>query len=112
MNMLRRNPGGAPPKGGQKAAQTPARSARPNRTSRASASPLSAPTAVGRRVTSGVGKFLFDTRAELKKVVWPTREQVVNLTLLVIGVSIAVGAFIGGVDALLQRIFQLLLGGA
>jgi preprotein translocase subunit SecE len=109
--MLRRNPVAAPSKGGQKPASSPAR---PSRSGRAapSASPLGVGTAFGRQVTSGLGKFLYDTRAELKKVVWPTREQAMNLTALVIGVSIVVGAFIGGVDALLQQIFQILLHGA
>src|SRR5579884_159282 len=112
MRMLRRAPQGTPPKSGQKAAQPPARSARPSRTSRASGSPLAAGRSFGRHFTEGFRKFIFDTRAELKKVVWPTREQAMNLTALVIGVSIAVGAFIGGVDALLQRLFQLIIGGA
>ena len=110
--MLRRAPQGTPPKSGQKAAQPPARSARNSRSPRAPASPLAAGQSFGRQFTEGIGKFIFDTRAELKKVVWPTREQATNLTVLVIGVSIAVGAFIGGVDALLQRVFQLIIGGA
>lgn len=112
MRMLRRAPQGTPPKSGQKVAQPPARSARSSRSPRASASPLTAGRSFGRNFTAGFGKFLFDTRAELKKVIWPTREQAMNLTVLVIGVSIAVGAFIGGVDALLQRLFQLFIGGA
>ena len=39
-------------------------------------------------------------------------KQAVNLTGLVIAVSIAVAAFIGIVDAILQKLFQLVLGGA
>lgn len=111
MRMLRRSPDGAPPRGGQKGAPAPARSSRPNRAA-ASASANGVGAFFGRQATSGIGKFLFDTRAELKKVVWPTREQTLNLTALVVGVSIVVGAFIGGVDALLQQLFQMLLHGA
>ncbi len=35
---------------------------------------------------------------ELKKVTWPTYEQTQNKTLLVIGVSVAVGLYIGVLD--------------
>jgi len=49
---------------------------------------------------------------ELRKVVWPTREQAVNLTALVIAVSVAVAAFIGVVDIVVQKFFVVLLGGA
>jgi preprotein translocase subunit SecE len=66
---------------------------------------------VGKGLVEGVQTFLFDTRSELKKVVWPTREQAINLTGLVIGVAIAVAAFIGVCDLLLQKFFQLLAGG-
>jgi preprotein translocase subunit SecE len=59
----------------------------------------------------GVREFVYDTRTELKKVVWPTREQAVNLTGLVIAVSVAVAAFIGVADLVLQRFFQMLVGG-
>jgi len=42
--------------------------------------------------------FLKETRAELKKVNWPTREQTVQYTLVVIGVSVVVMAFLGALD--------------
>ena len=70
-----------------------------------------APMDVGRQLVGGVGQFIFDTRSELKKVVWPTREQTLNLTALVIAVSLAVAAFIGIVDVVLQKLVQLLIGG-
>lgn len=44
-------------------------------------------------------KFFNDTVAELKKVTWPTRKQTINLTIIVIIVSIAVGLFLGAIDA-------------
>lgn len=39
-----------------------------------------------------------DVVSELKKVTWPTREQAVNLTGVVIVVSVAVGLLLGGAD--------------
>ena len=42
--------------------------------------------------------YLQEAAAELRKVAWPTRQTVVNLTLIVIAVSIAVGAYIALLD--------------
>lgn len=59
---------------------------------------------------SGVRRILRDTRSELRKVVWPTREQTTNLTVLVCVASVAVGAFLGGLDLLFAELFKILLG--
>ncbi len=53
--------------------------------------------------------FLQEVRSELEKVIWPTRKQAVNLTLIVIGVSIVIGFFIGGLDYVFAKIMELLL---
>ena len=55
-------------------------------------------------------RFFRETRSELKKVTWPTREQTIRLTTIVIGVSVAVGAAIGVVDVIIKEFFSLLLG--
>lgn len=49
--------------------------------------------------------FLKEVRMEMKKVNWPTREQTIRYTLIVLGVSVAVALFLGGMDF----IFNLLL---
>lgn len=54
------------------------------------------------------GKFLREVVAELKKVTWPTREETIKLTVVVIVISVLVGAFIGGLDSLFLRITTLL----
>ena len=56
-------------------------------------------------------RLIRETRSELKKVTWPTREQTVRLTIIVSVVAIAVGIFLGGLDLIFQWLFQLLLGG-
>ncbi len=48
--------------------------------------------------------YIKESIAELKKVTWPTKKQTTNYTLLVIGISLAVAAFIGVID------FALALG--
>ncbi len=47
---------------------------------------------------SRIRRFIDEAWSELKKVAWPTREQVINLTLIVLAVSIAVGAYIALLD--------------
>ncbi len=42
--------------------------------------------------------FLKEVKVELKKVNWPTRQETINYTLIVIGVSLAVAIFLGGLD--------------
>ena len=54
---------------------------------------------------TGLRRYLVESWAELKKVAWPTRETVVRLTLLVLGVSVAIGVYI----YVLDRIFNTLV---
>ena len=42
--------------------------------------------------------FLKEVKVELKKVNWPTKQETVKYTLIVIGVSFAVAIFLGGLD--------------
>ena len=42
--------------------------------------------------------YLPEAWAELRKVAWPTRQTVLNLTLIVVAVSIVVGAYIAVLD--------------
>lgn len=53
-------------------------------------------------------KFVQEVIRELKKVTWPTREETIKLTVVVIAISVIVGAFIGGLDVLLVRISTFL----
>jgi len=45
-------------------------------------------------------EFLKEVRVELKRVTWPTRKQTTKYTLIVIGLSLGVAAFLGGLDFL------------
>jgi preprotein translocase subunit SecE len=51
-------------------------------------------------------RFLEEAWSELKKVSWPTREQVRNLTVLVFAISFVIGLYI----TVLDQIFHGLLG--
>jgi preprotein translocase subunit SecE len=44
--------------------------------------------------------FLKEVRVELKKVNWPTKKETIKYTLIVIGASLTVMVFLGGLDFL------------
>ena len=46
--------------------------------------------------------ILKDTQAELKKVVWPTKKQIINNTLWVLVLVIMVAAVVLGIDLVLE----------
>ena len=47
---------------------------------------------------SRIRRFIEESWSELKKVTWPTREQVRNLTILVFVISASVGLYIAVFD--------------
>ncbi len=59
---------------------------------------------------SGFRRFIRETRSELRKVTWPTREQATNLTAIVIAVSAAIGLLMGGLDFVFKTFFEVLVG--
>jgi preprotein translocase subunit SecE len=56
-----------------------------------------------------ISQYVRETRAELRKVVWPTREEAINLTAIVVGTIFAMSIFFGTVDYLLTQLFRLLI---
>ena len=48
--------------------------------------------------------FLFGVRDELKKVTWPTRDELVKATRMIVVLSIVLGITIGLMDYVLQAI--------
>ncbi|NCF28723.1 MAG: preprotein translocase subunit SecE [Gammaproteobacteria bacterium] len=55
-------------------------------------------------------EFMRDSRTELRKVVWPTRKETTQTTLVVMGVVTLVAIFLWMVDGILSWIVRLLLG--
>jgi preprotein translocase subunit SecE len=54
-------------------------------------------------------KFLRETRAELKKVVWPDRRYVTAATIIIMVLVVLTGLYVMGVDWALTKIFAVLL---
>ena len=53
-------------------------------------------------------RYFLESWSELKKVSWPTRDQVRNLTVLVFIVSAAVGGFIAVCDLVFTEVVRLI----
>ncbi len=47
-----------------------------------------------------VVRYFIESKKEMKKVTWPNKQETTKYTLVVIGVSLAVAAFLGALDYL------------
>jgi preprotein translocase subunit SecE len=60
------------------------------------------------RKTLQAPTFTRDIVDELKKVTWPSREDTIRLTLIVIGMSLIIGLYVGIIDILLTKGLEFL----
>lgn len=58
-----------------------------------------------------IKKFLKEVVAEMRKVTWPTKDELVGSTIVVIVVSLIVAIFIGIVDRILSFAVKAVFGG-
>jgi preprotein translocase subunit SecE len=56
-----------------------------------------------------IADYLKSSIEELKKVVWPSRRETVQHTLIVVGLSLGLALFLGAVDYLLNLGLQELI---
>lgn len=54
-----------------------------------------------------IGKSVKGVKSEFKKVVWPTKKQLVNNTLIVIAALIIIGLVIFGLDTLFTTLVNI-----
>jgi preprotein translocase subunit SecE len=57
-------------------------------------------------IINKVTSYITESKNELKKVVWPSRKEATNHTLLVIGISLGVAIFFGILDYVFTIGFQ------
>jgi preprotein translocase subunit SecE len=94
------------PRKGTTADNRPAR-----RSQSGSARPASRPsTDQARRRGPNIAEFFQESRAELRKVTWPTRQEAMNLTGAVIVMTVGLAAFLGIVDAILNWAIKPIIG--
>ena len=54
-------------------------------------------------------EFVREVLAEFRKVSWPSRQELVNSTVVVITVTVVVSLFLGAVDVVLARVVERIL---
>jgi preprotein translocase subunit SecE len=63
-------------------------------------------TAQGRQIW----EFIQGSQVEIRKVVWPSRQETLNTTLIVMGLTLVVALFFLLVDSILLKITQFVTG--
>jgi len=58
---------------------------------------------------NAIVRYFKETWVELKKVNWPTRREALNLTLIVLAVTIFMAALLGVIDLFFTWTFSLIL---
>ena len=58
---------------------------------------------------NALSRYFRETRGELRKVTWPTREEAWRLTAIVLAVTAAFAVFLWAVDALFANSLRLLI---
>ena len=93
----------------------PAPAARPSFLRGSGSSPVATvvtkPTEESNDILSRLRKGFNDIRAEVMKVTWPNREELRNLTIVVIGISASVGIVLGLLDVFLGEAVRFLTTG-
>lgn len=56
-----------------------------------------------------VKSYIIEVKGEMKKVSWPTRKRAIRDSAIVVGVSLATAAFLGGVDYIFAETINKLI---
>jgi len=59
--------------------------------------------------TVNPARFFGEVKSELAKVTWPTKDQVIRLTGVVVVISLIVGLFIGALDLSFTKIVEFIV---
>jgi preprotein translocase subunit SecE len=71
---------------------------------------VAGPLGWGPRKFQELKTFFIEVRSELKKVTWPSKQEVYGTTLVVILTTIFFGFYLFGLDLLLTQLFTRVLG--
>ena len=58
---------------------------------------------------NAISRYIRETRGELRKVTWPTREEAWRLTLIVLGVTAAFAVFLWAMDSLFSTLIEFIV---
>jgi preprotein translocase subunit SecE len=71
---------------------------------------VSGPLGWAPRKLSELKTFFVEVRSELKKVTWPSKNEVYSTTIVVILTTVFFGFYLYGLDILLSQLFTKVLG--
>jgi preprotein translocase subunit SecE len=60
-------------------------------------------------IVTRIREFVQEVLAEFRKVTWPSREELINSTTIVIVVTLVLAFFLGGVDIALSKVVERIL---
>jgi preprotein translocase subunit SecE len=63
----------------------------------------------GTKSRNPIIRYFQDTREELRKVSWPTQDETIRLSVIVLGTTVAFAIFLGLLDLLFQQLVGLLV---
>jgi preprotein translocase subunit SecE len=63
-----------------------------------------------RKEPNFISRYYRETTGELRKVTWPTRNEAINMTILVVIVLIIMTIFLGSVDAIAAVVVSWIIG--
>lgn len=66
-------------------------------------------SASDRKWWSGIVRYLKEVRAEVRKIVWPSQRTAINLTLIVLAVTVFMSILLGVVDWVFTQLFALIV---
>jgi len=58
---------------------------------------------------ANIGQFLKEVKVELSKVNWPTRQQTILYTIVVVAMSLVFAGFLGLLDLGFQKLLNILI---
>jgi preprotein translocase subunit SecE len=58
---------------------------------------------------NAISRYIRETRGELRKVTWPTREEARRLTAIVLAVTAAFAVFLWAMDAIFSNAIRLVI---
>lgn len=62
------------------------------------------------RKSNAISRFVHETVGELRKVSWPSRQEAINLTIIVLIVMVVTSIFLYTVDIIGARLLTLAVG--
>jgi len=71
---------------------------------------MAVPQSTDLKSANGISLFFRETKTEMKKVTWPTRQELVAYTIVVIIATFFVAALIWFIDGIFAQLFRLLMG--